>query len=339
MSSPRPMRLSLSTLAIVLVTLFRRTSAQNIVPTSSSSSFPGCALSCTVLLQAQSLCVPPNVPTTSEITYENCFCQSSLLQALYGTPDSICAGECTIEADRQLLQTWFTGFCAQVGKGVDPLASTATTSPTSATVVTVTSTSPPQATNTATGSTSASASSSHQSWIEGHWRWILMLGILAVGFALLTWLAIWLKRRHGRKVEERRATISGFPTASEKRDGAHSATPDLWGPHQHMHHTKGWEYSEGRGVMGSGALGAAAAGKPGRQSKRLSSSKDRHYRNHNEMADENSRPIASRQQSSKGKARASDEAVELDPEIVETDGSRDRGQKRRNPERARKERR
>ena len=59
-----------------------------------------------------------------------------------------------------------------------------------------------------------------------------MLGILLVGLGLLTWLLIWLKRRHRRKLDERRAAVSGFPTESEKRAGARSATPDLWGPHQ-----------------------------------------------------------------------------------------------------------
>jgi len=59
-----------------------------------------------------------------------------------------------------------------------------------------------------------------------------MLAILLVGFIGLAWLGIWLKRRHRKKVEERRAASSGFPSASEKRDGARAATPDLWGPHQ-----------------------------------------------------------------------------------------------------------
>ncbi|EXJ96141.1 hypothetical protein A1O1_01267 [Capronia coronata CBS 617.96] len=330
MPSQISMRLSFWTLAVCLLNVTRCVSAQNIVPTSSSSSFPGCALSCTALLQAQSLCVPPNVATTSQITYENCFCQSSSLQALYSTPDAICAGECTIEADRQQLQTWFTGFCAQVGQGIDPLTSTASTSPTATTVVTITSsTSPSQATGagTGTGSSSASASSSHQSWIEGHWRWILMLGILAIGFALLTWLAIWLKRRHRRRIEERRAAISGFPTPTEKKDGARSATPDLWGPHQHMHYTKGWEYAEGNGTMGSGALGAATAD---RRSKRLSSSKDKRRSNRVEVAEVNDPypPPTSRRLASKGKARVAADAVELDPEIGRVDRSRSRSQRR-----------
>jgi hypothetical protein len=59
-----------------------------------------------------------------------------------------------------------------------------------------------------------------------------MLGILAIGLPLLAWALIWLKKRHRRKLDVQRAAASGFPTEQEKRGGARSATPDLWGPHQ-----------------------------------------------------------------------------------------------------------
>ncbi len=156
----KTMRTSLIASSLLLIPLLQPVSAQSIVPTASNPQFPGCAVGCTVLLQAQSACIPPNVPTTTEITYENCFCQSSLLQAIYSTPDSVCAAECTIESDRDLLQTWFTGFCQQVGQGVDPLSTA------SVTVVTITSINTPTATatNTGTGSASTPARSSHQTW-------------------------------------------------------------------------------------------------------------------------------------------------------------------------------
>ncbi len=156
----KTMRSPVVVFSSLLLTLLHPVSGQSIIPTSSSGQFPGCALGCTVLLQAQSSCVPPNVPTSNSITYENCFCQSASLQPLYSTPDSVCAGECTIESDRDQLRAWFTNFCQQVGAGIDPL----TTS--SVTVVTVTSTNTPAATATSTGTGSAPASSSspHQSW-------------------------------------------------------------------------------------------------------------------------------------------------------------------------------
>ncbi|KIX94040.1 uncharacterized protein Z520_10377 [Fonsecaea multimorphosa CBS 102226] len=314
----------------LLLSLLRLVSAQSIVPTSSSAQFPSCAVNCAVLLQAQTACVPPAQPATNQITYENCFCQSSFLQALYGSPDAICTAECTSESDRDLLQTWFTNFCQQVGRGIDPLETTTSTfQPSSTTVVTITSTStpPPTATNTGTGSASAPAPPSHQSWIDGHWRWILMLGILAVGFALLTWLAIWFKRRQHRKSEERRAAASGFPPADGRGDGR-AATPDIWGPHQHMHYTKGWEYHNDPAVLGGGAL-AASSSKRDRRSKRLSS--QRKHRDIPEMTEmDGSRPPASRRHSSsKGKDRATDEIRPVESETRHADRSRSRSTKQR----------
>ncbi|KIX07538.1 uncharacterized protein Z518_02191 [Rhinocladiella mackenziei CBS 650.93] len=205
----------------------------------------------------------------------------------------------------------------------------------STTVVTVTSysTPVPEPTNPGTGAVSATpAPASNQSWIEGHWRWILMVCILAVGFALLTGLAIWLKRRHRRKVEKQRAAVSGFPTATEKKDGARSATPDLWGPHQHMHHTRGWEYNQDPAIMGSGALVVTSDRRGSRRSKKASSSQRKH-RYRNEMAELDARRAPSRYQSSKGKSRAPDEAVRLDPEMGPADRCRSRSQTRRDPER------
>ncbi|RMZ80636.1 hypothetical protein DV738_g2617, partial [Chaetothyriales sp. CBS 135597] len=68
--------------------------------------------------------------------------------------------------------------------------------------------------------------------INSHWRWVMMLGILVVGLGLLTWLAIWLKHRHRRKMEAQRIAMSGFPSPTEKRERPPSTAGDLWGPHQ-----------------------------------------------------------------------------------------------------------
>ncbi|KIW82848.1 hypothetical protein Z517_02091 [Fonsecaea pedrosoi CBS 271.37] len=313
----------------VLLGLLRLVSAQSIVPTSSTSQFPSCAVNCAVLLQAQTACVPPSVPATNQITYENCFCQSSFLQALYSTPDSICTAECTSESDRALLQTWFTTFCQQVGSGIDPLESTTSAlQPGSTTVVTITSfsTPPSTATNTGTGSASASAPS-HQSWIDGHWQWILMLGVLVVGFALLTWLAIWFRRRQRRKIEERRVAASGFPPVDDRKGGARAATPDIWGPHQHMHFTNGWEYHNDPAIMGG-----ASSNKRDRRSNRISSQQK--HRGAPEMTEmSGGRPPSTRQHSaSKGKDRVTDEIIPVEPESGNADRSRSRSAKRRDPD-------
>lgn len=157
---------SSSLLTVASIALLNLVSAQNIVPTSPSSSFPSCAVNCAVLLQAQTACIPPNVAATDQITYENCFCQSASLQPLYSTPDAICAGECnTAESDRETLQSWFLNFCKDVGQGIDPL----TASPTATAGVTVTSSGPSETSDTGSGSAPApapasSSSSSNKSW-------------------------------------------------------------------------------------------------------------------------------------------------------------------------------
>ena len=60
-----------------------------------------------------------------------------------------------------------------------------------------------------------------------------MVIVLAIGFGLIAWGAIWWRNRHERKADQRRSTMSGFPVEAEKRrSGARAATPDIWGPHQ-----------------------------------------------------------------------------------------------------------
>ncbi|KAI1622536.1 hypothetical protein EDD37DRAFT_635273 [Exophiala viscosa] len=314
------------------IALYDAVTAQTFMPTAATSTFPSCAVSCTVLLQAQTECTPPDVATTNDLTYENCFCQSSLLSALYSTPDSVCTSECTAESDRTELQTWFENFCSEVGQGIDPLSTTTTTpTPTATTIVTITSTRAPTTTATGTGSSATSATTSNKSWIQTHWQWILMLGILVLGFVLLTWGAIWLKRRHRRKVEERRAAMSGLPKANEK-GGHRAATPDLWGPHQHMQHTHGFEYAN-PSIMGSGAVvaGAPASNERGdRRSKRVSSTQRKHHET--ETTERGGRPADSRRHSSKGKTRGRDSAAEVESEITPVVGERSRDRRRRGPD-------
>lgn len=218
----------------------------SIIPSSASSSFPGCALSCSQLLQAEQYCEPPNVAQANQLVYDQCFCSSAFLTPLLTTIDTVCITECAIQSDRQLLQAWYNNFCAQVANGVDPTTLTATSSIATATTVTAISTATSgtiTVTPTSTASATAAASSGQRSWIDTHWKWILMVVILAVGLALLAWLAVWLKRRHRRKLEKTRAAASGFdPEKRPANDPRRSATPDLWGPHQMMAATKGFGY-------------------------------------------------------------------------------------------------
>jgi len=197
-------------------------SAQNVqlLPTAASSSFPACALSCAVLTQAQSLCVPPSAPVTDQATYVNCFCQSALLTTLHASPDSLCTSDCTVESDRQLLQQWYSNYCASGGNA----ATTAKSSTTVSSTATATATAAAQATVGAQVTTS-----SPPGWFAGHWQWVLMIIILALGFGTLAALGIWLKRRHSSS--RGKATSPGMFSVPAA-DSVSAINNEMWGPPQ-----------------------------------------------------------------------------------------------------------
>ena len=98
-----------------------------------------------------------------------------------------------------------------------------------------------------------------------------MLAVLLIAFVLIALLAVCLRRRQKRKVEEKRARLSGFPSNGPGR----SPTPvaqlgqDMWGPHQHMAHTRGWEYShDSQNKAGEAAVAGALASERRRDSRR-----------------------------------------------------------------------
>jgi hypothetical protein len=140
-----------------------------IIPSSGTSSFPACAVSCAVLTQAQTACQPQ---ATTQLAFENCFCQSPTLAALYSTPDAVCAAECPTESDRTLLQSWYSGFCQKVGQGVDPLTVVAPTT----TLVTSTAAAPTP-TITKAGTFAASQNETGKDWYASscilHWSSLL----------------------------------------------------------------------------------------------------------------------------------------------------------------------
>jgi hypothetical protein len=98
-----------------------------------------------------------------------------------------------------------------------------------------------------------------------HWRWVMMMMIIFIGLGLIALLAVYLKRRHARKVDERRVASSGFPAAGGGSSPDIGHGRDMWGPHQHMAHTGGWGYTteqdremrEASAPTGAGVLGSA----------------------------------------------------------------------------------
>lgn len=136
-----------------------------IVPTAASSTFPACGLTCPVLTQVQTGCVPPQAPVTNDQTYVNCFCNSPTLVGLK-TTGTVCY-TCTDATSQNLLVQWFNGYCN--GGYTSTLTSTATSTTSAATSgatttgsATTTATNVP--TDTAESSTLSANGQSGKSW-------------------------------------------------------------------------------------------------------------------------------------------------------------------------------
>ncbi|KAL1961668.1 hypothetical protein VTN77DRAFT_1343 [Rasamsonia byssochlamydoides] len=214
----------------------------HLLPTAASSAFPACALSCTTLQQAQDGCVPPAAPVSNQATYVNCFCQSALLTTLHTTPDSVCDTSCTSESDRQLLMTWYNNYCSSGGQDTGTPTTTTT------------------AASAATTTASTADTPGPPSWMSTHWRWVLMVIVLFVGFTTIGLVGTWYKRRYDEKHQglyhgednnrlgqasgKNRSTgfLFGSNQHSNSSPGASGSAignnPEMWGPHQATVHTR-----------------------------------------------------------------------------------------------------
>lgn len=130
------------------------------IPSSASSTFPECGLTCTILQTAQSACVPPSAAVTNDQTYISCFCQSSYLTSLKSS-GALCT-TCTSASDQQLLVNWYNGYCD--GGYTSTLSATTTTTTASSTSSTATG-----ATTTTAAAKSSTASSSSKSSSPPGW--------------------------------------------------------------------------------------------------------------------------------------------------------------------------
>ncbi|EEQ86814.2 uncharacterized protein BDCG_01934 [Blastomyces dermatitidis ER-3] len=228
--------------------VFTSVVCQSLVPTTGSATFPECAVGCPLLQEAQANCVPPAAPVTDQATYRSCFCQSSLLQALHSSPNGVCDAVCP-PAELNTLQQWYAGLCATGNPEVTQTTTTLATS---------TTTSSNAGPDPGTETSSKVHYEAPPSWFSTHWRWVVMIIVLAIGFTALTLLLVYLKRRHKRK----RAYQAPFtPAQSAVADGdggrsnysgrqptsrnlvAAALGDDTWGPQQHLAHppTKGLE--------------------------------------------------------------------------------------------------
>ncbi|KAJ5484378.1 Integral membrane protein [Penicillium expansum] len=175
-------RLPFLFLALIALTI-SALAADSILPTSASSTFPQCGLTCTALTGAQTSC-----ESAAASTWTSCFCQSSLLTGLK-TSGSICSTCST--TDQATLSTWYNNYCNSGGKDTSNTATTATTSAgTASTSV---------SSSSSSTNKSATTTEENKSWWSTHYRWVIMLIVLVIGFTIIAVLGVRFKRRYDAK--------------------------------------------------------------------------------------------------------------------------------------------
>lgn len=198
-----------SALVLAILATIATSAAQQGVLSNGNSNLPSCAQNCPLLIQAAQACSATNTQTQANWI---CFCQSAYLTTLRSSAAGICDSTCTNTADNNQISTWYNSNC-----GSDNGASEHAAGDAAATVLpTSTAASGAQATSAGTGSaTTAGSSASHSSapvdksfheqcvgdWWACHYRWVIMLIVLAIVLPLLGAGAHWLKARHDRKVD------------------------------------------------------------------------------------------------------------------------------------------
>ncbi|KAK4248215.1 hypothetical protein C7999DRAFT_40620 [Corynascus novoguineensis] len=164
-------------------------------------TLPACVSSCGVLYDVNGGCVPPAVPAADASVYESCFCNDPRLAAFKTGPNGVCDAACTNAADLTSIRDWFTGFCNNAGDGNGGNngnnGNDGNTAPTA-------STSPRPANN-----------GGGQTWLEGHYQWVIFLVIMVVAIVGI-WVGacIW-RRRYLRKKDRAYALNTNLARATE----------------------------------------------------------------------------------------------------------------------------
>ncbi|KAJ5447278.1 hypothetical protein N7445_002099 [Penicillium cf. griseofulvum] len=182
----------LSVLFALIALIISALAADSILPTSASSKFPQCGLTCTTLTGAQTSCESGDASS-----WTSCFCQSALLTGLKSS-GSICSS-CSA-ADQATLSTWYNNYCNSGGKDTsDTNADTGTTTKTSTDAVSTPNSGKSESSSNANTNKSPAATEEKQSWWSSHYRWVIMLIVLVIGFTIIAVLGVWFKRRYEAK--------------------------------------------------------------------------------------------------------------------------------------------
>jgi len=177
-----------------------------------TSTLPACASLCGKLFDVQGACVPP---VTGEVS-SSCFCADPRLKPFLNDGTSgvstVCTTtSCTAAADLEKIQNWYQGFCnVAVSNPATPTSGSSTPSGSSTTK--------PKPTVV-----------THQTWIEGHWKWVVMLVVMVIVISGGWVGAVFFRRRYIRNKEKE----------FEMRP------PVAWGPHQMQGATNGYNYGDG----------------------------------------------------------------------------------------------
>ncbi|KKZ65110.1 hypothetical protein EMCG_01350 [[Emmonsia] crescens] len=163
------------------------------------------------------------------------------------SPDGVCDAVCP-PADLSTLQKWYAGFCS-AGNPRLTQSSTTTASPT---------TSPNPESDPRAGTSPSVKYEAPPSWFSTHWKLVVVVIILAVGFTALALLLVFLNRRHGRKRANNQPPFTPGGSSRSGRGGASrnlvaaALGDDKWGPQQHLAHTR----CQGPGSASSAASAA-----------------------------------------------------------------------------------
>lgn len=164
---------------------------------------PACARSqCVILAEADANCVPPKAPITDQGTYQSCLCNSALLVGLK-TAGTVCQTAGCSPEDAGKISQYYINLCA--GPVVQPQPTT-TTAPTTATTTTGTATNRATAGGAAGGTTLLNQS--QPSWISRHWKYVVMVVVIAIAMVLFWVGGIYLRRHFDRKRDAKRSNMS-----------------------------------------------------------------------------------------------------------------------------------
>ncbi|CAD6504953.1 BgTH12-00452 [Blumeria graminis f. sp. triticale] len=195
--------IALLLLSPISIITAQKTPDGSIVPF--SSRLPACASKCGPLYDVQGKCSPP-VTTHAD---NDCFCADARLTSFKTGPagvSSVCGATiCTLEDELEKVQEWYLDFCGR------------------------TATRPDQDETSDDANTPDQNNTSSQSWISGHFKWVIMVSIIFLIIISAWILACICRRRYLRKKEKE----------------VEMAPPVAWGPHQLQSATGGYSRHDG----------------------------------------------------------------------------------------------